>query len=129
MNRQKKDLNILPKGMSVPTRPAYRCRARGPKNIIRISKSDYEYIEERRFEGRFAITNKMANGITTAYRLAAALDRDGKIVLSISGENRTTKMPDGATWRTVRLVSAFKTEDGKPCVIEIEPLAAKGGEK
>jgi hypothetical protein len=123
-----KDLKTLPKGMDIPTRHRAEQGSRSIGNTILVAKGDFDYIEQRKFKGRFTILNKHSGNHTTAYRLAVALENNSTICLSIAQERRTTKMPDGATWRTVRLVSAYKTEDGKLCVIEIEPLAAKGGE-
>ena len=115
------DLSILPKGLKVPPRHVKR-GTRSIGNVIRIAKSDFGYMEERNFQGRFAIRNRcVSNSICTSARLANALETENKsILLSIAQERRTTNSPDGATWRTVRLLSAYKTEDGKLCVIEIE---------
>lgn len=116
--------------MKVPSRPAKR-GGHAIGNIVLICKSDFDYMRERGFRGRFTILNKRnSNGITHSVRLANALNGDDNtIVLSVATERRTTKSPDGATWRTVRLVSAYKTEDGKFCVIEISPdMGRNGGE-
>ena len=122
------DLNVLPKGCTIPARPNARGH-RGLGNIILIAKGDFDYMAERHFTGRFAIYNrKTGNGHMTSSRIAALLSRNEEtIILSIAQENRNTKSPDGATWRTVRLLSAYKTEDGKLCVIKIAPPDAKGG--
>lgn len=119
------DLNVLPKDCAIPARP----NARGHRslgNIIRIAKSDFDYMAERHFAGRFAIYNRRdGSGHMTSSRIAALLSRNEKtIVLSIAQKRRDTKSPDGATWRTVRLLSAYRTEDGKLCVIEIAPPGA-----
>lgn len=115
------DLSILPKGLKVPPRHVKR-GTRSIGNVILIAKSDFGYMEERNFQGRFAIRNRRASSICTSARLADALETENKsILLSIAQERRTTNSPDGATWRTVKLLSAYKTEDGKLCVIEIEP--------
>lgn len=116
------DLSILPKGLKVPPCPR-RIGTRTIGNIIPISKSDFAYMEERSFHGRFAIrNNRTTNRLTISERLATILQRgDVTVLLSIPSVKRTTKSPDGATWRTVKLLSAHKTEDGKLCVIEIKP--------
>lgn len=116
------DLSILPKGLKVPPRHVKR-GTRSIGNVILIAKSDFGYMEEHNFQGRFAIRNRRASSsIYTSARLAVALETEDKsILLSIAQERRTTNSPDGATWRTVKLLSAYKTKDGKLCVIEIEP--------
>ena len=121
------DLNTLPKDCTVPTRHHVKCDKYRLGNVILVSKGDFEYMAERRFKGRFSIANRLLNGHFTSHRIAVALEGDKTILLSVAQERRTTGCPDGATWRTVRLVSAYKTEDGKLCVIEIEPPRAKEG--
>ena len=122
------ELETLPRNMKVPSRPAKR-GGHAISNIVLICKSDFDYMREREFRGRFTILNKRnGSGITHSVRLANALNGDDKtIVLSVATERRTTKSPDGATWRTVRLVSAYKTDDNKLCVIEI--TTEKDGDK
>ena len=90
-------------------------------NVILISKSDFGYMAERHFKGRFAITNRRDSDHRISLRLANAMNNHSAIVLSVAQERRTTDSPDGMTWRTVRLLSAYKTEDDKLCVIEIAP--------
>ena len=126
MNNTDDDLNTLPEGVKIPSRCIYRSR-----NPILISKADFDYMEERSFHGRFTIVNRaISSKKRTSMRLAAVLKKeDRNIVLSIAQERRTANSPDGATWRTVRLLSAFKPDDSKYCVIEIEPpMWAKRGE-
>ena len=124
------DLKTLPKGMEIPWRPAAN-RSRPIGNRIDISKADFDYMQSRNFKGRFAVMNRKLNlERTISVRLAAALGNKAKpsvIVLSIANKPKTTTGADGATWRTVRLISAYKSEDGKLCVIEIEPI--EGGAK
>lgn len=126
MNKENKDLGVLPKGMDIPTRPRIARDGRNIGNTILVAKRDFNHIEQRNFKGRFTILNRQRGNHTTAYRLAVALENDKTICLSVAQENRTTKSPNGATWRTVKLLSAFKTEDGKLCVIEIEPQGTCG---
>lgn len=124
------ELETLPKGMEIPWRPAAN-RARPIGNRIHISKADFDYMQTRNFKGRFAVKNRKINlERTLSVRLAAALGnkmKRGVIVLSIANKPKTTTGADGATWRTVRLISAYKSEDGKLCVIEIAPM--EGGAK
>lgn len=124
------ELETLPKGMEIPWRPAAN-RSRPIGNRIDISKADFDYMQSRNFKGRFTVKNRKINlERTLSVRLAAALGnktKRGVIVLSIANKPKTTTGADGATWRTVRLISAYKSEDGKLCVIEIEPI--DGGAK
>lgn len=124
------DLSILPKGLKVPPRHVKR-GTRSIGNVILIAKSDFGYMEERNFHGRFSIRNRWTpNGLTISERLATILQRgDDTVLLSIPRVKRTTNSPDGATWRTVRLLSAYKTEDDKLCVIEIEPPRKDGAKE
>ena len=113
-------LEILPADIPVPQRPCQL--GRRASNLIPISKTNFEYMRERHFRGRFAICNRNTGTLRVASRLAKALDRsDTTIVLSIAQEPRNTTSPDGATWRTVQLKSAYRTEDDNLCVIEIAP--------
>ena len=119
------DLKTLPKGMEIPWRPAAN-RSRPIGNRIDISKADFDYMQSRDFKGRFTVRNRKLNlERTISARLAAALEsktKPGVIVLGIANKPKTTTGADGATWRTVRLISAYKSEDGKLCVIEIAPM-------
>lgn len=119
------ELETLPKGMEIPWRPT-AIRSRPIGNRIHISKADFDYMQTRNFKGRFAVRNRKLNlDRTISARLAAALGnkaKPGVIVLSIANKPKTTTGADGATWRTVRLISAYKSEDEKLCVIEIAPI-------
>ena len=130
----KKDLDILPESINIPERSTV---VRRLNNVISIGRSDYRYIEDRHFCGRFAITNRRGCGYTHAERIAkitAAAKEDGvKPTICLaqrdgSGTKINTASPDGATWRTVELLSAFKTSDDKLVVIEIAQPKAKGKE-
>lgn len=113
------DLPTLPRGISIPARPSRG--GRKLSNIIDISKTDFDYMAERHFKGRFCITNYDRKPSVSA-RLAALSGRDAaNILLKVANISRSTKLADGTTWRTVSLLSAYKTEDGKYCVIEIAP--------
>lgn len=119
------ELETLPKGMEIPWRPAAN-RSRPIGNRIPISKADFDYMQTRNFKGRFAVMNRKINlERTLSVRLAATLGNKEKpsvIVLYVANKPKTTTGMDGETWRTVRLISAYKSEDGKLCVIEIAPI-------
>ena len=119
------ELETLPKGMEIPWRPAAN-RARPIGNRIHVSKADFDYMQTRNFKGRFAVKNrKIGHEMTLSARLAVALGnkaKPGVIVLNVANKPKTTTGADGATWRTVRLISAYKSDDGKLCVIEIAPI-------
>ena len=128
---KKKDLAIIPDNIDIPKRSPIMKRL---FNIIAVAKSDYRYIEERNFHGRFAITNRRGVEYTHSERIAevvAAAEEEGvKPLIRLvswakSGMKINTESPDGATWRTVELLSAYKTPDGKLVVIEIAPPKAK----
>lgn len=119
------ELKTLPKDMDIPWRPAAN-RSRPIGNRIHVSKADFDYMQTRNFKGRFAIRNRRVGlAMTLSTRLAVALgnkEKPGVIVLNVVNKSKTTTGADGATWRTVRLISAYKSEDGKLCVIEIAPM-------
>lgn len=119
------ELETLPKDMEIPWRPAAN-RSRPIGNKIHISKADFDYMQSRNFKGRFAIRNRrIGHELTLSTRLAVALGNKAKqsvIVLNVANKPMTTTGVDGVTWRTVRLISAYKSEDGKVCVIEIAPI-------
>lgn len=119
------ELETLPKDMEIPWRPA-ASRSRPIGNRIPISKADFDYMQTRNFKGRFAVRNrKIGLERVVSERLAAALGNKAKpsvIILSIANKPKTTIGADGETWRTVRLISAYKSEDGNLCVIDIAPI-------
>lgn len=119
------ELETLPKGIEIPWRPAAK-RSRPIRNRIYVGQADFDYMQTRNFKGRFAVRNrKIGLSMTLSARLAVALEKKAKpsvIVLDVVNKPKTTTGVDGATWRAVRLVSAYKSEDGKLCVIEIAPI-------
>ena len=115
-----KDLETLSRNAEIPPRASIRGKGKSMSHKLPISKSDFLYIQERHFRGRFTITN--CGGFTlTSIRLAEILSSNHLLTLKIDGTKIDTVSPDGSEWRTVKLMSAFKTSDGKFCVIDIEP--------
>lgn len=127
----RKDLDALPEGTTIPPRPHVTQHGKEFSNVIGVAKKDFDYIAERNFKGRFAITNRRGMAYTHSERIARIVEwakltgTTPAICIAQAKSTGTTKTgksaPDGATWRTVEVVSAFKADDGKLVVIEIMP--------
>ena len=125
------DLAVLPSDIELPARPSRtHAGGRAISNTFFCSKADFGYMSERKFCGRYAISNRKANGLTYAERIATIISTTQPdkptIRLVANGEKVNTTSPDGATWRTLELRSAYKSPDGKLVVIEIAPKSNKG---
>lgn len=123
------DLPIAPKDFEMPQIPRRIRGTRKSNNFVSIPKSDFVYMAEQKFCGWFAIRNCARNREFLSVRLMRMLEDGARTIrLRIVNSKMDLKLPDGATWHTVMLVSAYKDASGKRVAIHIEPCAADGKE-
>ena len=133
MISERTDLPVAPADFKM--QPSARVQRKGTRrgNVVAVSKTDFEYMAQQKFCGWFALKNAVRNKELLSERLALMLKDGAKptVRLKIVNAKQDSQSPDGATWRTVRLVSAYRDASGRRVAVNIDTEVgkAKGGAK